>query len=157
MVNAMSDLSIPTVYESAVRPQEAVKKLEVGTASGGGVGSSIGSKSAPDVSDYVTSPKGVVDPQSGVYILQYRDGATGEVLNQYPSAKVVDAYKRGASSGGVATSPAVSAQGSFVDGFEKVAVPAPSQSASSSGGQGSSTPVLTPALTPALLLTSVDA
>lgn len=43
----------------------------------------------------LTSPVGVVDPASGVYVLQFRDSKTGEVEVQYPSAKVVSAYKQG--------------------------------------------------------------
>ncbi|MBF0246982.1 MAG: hypothetical protein HQL36_02755 [Alphaproteobacteria bacterium] len=43
----------------------------------------------------MTSPKGVVDPQSGMYILQYRDQSSGEVTRQYPSQKVVAAYRKG--------------------------------------------------------------
>ncbi|HEY9078850.1 hypothetical protein [Magnetovibrio sp.] len=69
-----------------------------------GAQSAVRQGSSPDVSNYVTSPKGVVDPESGVYVLQYRDGATGEVLNQYPSEKAVSAYKRGASNGEAAPS-----------------------------------------------------
>ncbi|WES30392.1 hypothetical protein [Varunaivibrio sulfuroxidans] len=43
----------------------------------------------------LTSPVGVVDPASGVYVLQFRDSKTGEVEVQYPSAKVVNAYRQG--------------------------------------------------------------
>lgn len=38
------------------------------------------------------SPKGIVDPESGVFVLQYRNHDTGEVKVQYPSKKVVEAY-----------------------------------------------------------------
>jgi hypothetical protein len=40
------------------------------------------------------SPKGIVDPESGVFVLQYRNQDTGEVKVQYPSKKVVEAYSR---------------------------------------------------------------
>lgn len=43
------------------------------------------------------SPKGIVDAESGFYILEYRNQDTGEVKVQYPSRKVVTAY-RGAGS-----------------------------------------------------------
>lgn len=132
----MSELSIQTAYEGAVGPQKAAVKPEARAVSGGNESLSAGKKLIADVSNYVTSPKGVVDPQSGVYVLQYRDGATGEVLNQYPSAKVVDAYKRGARSGEAASAPVasvVSAQSRSVEGVEKAVVSAPSAPVFSSG------------------------
>lgn len=39
------------------------------------------------------SPKGIVDAESGFYILEYRNQDTGEVKVQYPSRKVVTAYR----------------------------------------------------------------
>jgi len=130
----MSDLSVGTVPEGAASPQRTAARYEVRTATNTGVIASTGERSAPDVSNYVTSPKGVVDPQSGVYVLQYRDGATGEVLNQYPSAKVVDAYKRGASNGEVAASPVASAAVGTERGIVEGAVKAvPSQATSPAG------------------------
>jgi len=163
----MSDLSVGAVPEGAASPQRTAARHEVRTATGTGAKASTGERSAPDVSNYVTSPKGVVDPQSGVYVLQYRDGATGEVLNQYPSAKVVDAYKRGASNGEVATSPVASAavgtERGIVEGVVKAAPPQVTSPAGSSvtpsaapvGAQGATPPVPTPAPTPAP--TSIDA
>jgi len=111
MVNAMSDLSVKTALDGAVSQPRRSAPIENKNASGQGVAHVVGQGSAkgasPDVSNYVTSPKGIVDPESGVYVLQYRDGATGEVLNQYPSEKAVSAYKRGASNGEVASPPPV--------------------------------------------------
>jgi hypothetical protein len=98
----MSDLSISTAPDVAVNPP---RKAAVEVKSSDVSARASSQKSSVDVSNYVTSPKGVVDPQSGVYVLQYRDGATGEVLNQYPSEKVVDAYKRGASNGEAKPAP----------------------------------------------------
>lgn len=68
---------------------------------------------ASELANFVTSPKGVFDPESGLYLLQYRDQSTGQVTRQYPSEKVVDAYKKGmatdvASSGVTGTAPAPS-------------------------------------------------
>lgn len=40
------------------------------------------------------SPKGSVDPQSGVYIVQFRSASTGNVDFQYPNKKVVAEYSR---------------------------------------------------------------
>lgn len=99
----MSDLSIKTALDSAVSQPRRAAPSEVKSGDAAGASSSA-QQANVDVSNYVTSPKGVVDPQSGVYVLQYRDGATGEVLNQYPSEKVVDAYKRG-DTGGAAPAP----------------------------------------------------
>ncbi|WP_139134863.1 hypothetical protein [Magnetovibrio blakemorei] len=98
----MSDLSIRTAPDVAVNPP---RKAAVDAKSSDVNAQASSQKASVDVSNYVTSPKGVVDPQSGVYVLQYRDGATGEVLNQYPSEKVVDAYKRGASNGEAKPAP----------------------------------------------------
>lgn len=39
------------------------------------------------------SPKGIVDAESGFFILEYRNQDTGEVKVQYPSKKVVSAYR----------------------------------------------------------------
>jgi len=95
----MSDLSVKTALDGAINQPLKSASIETKNAPDVGVKSSKANGSTPDVSNYVTSPKGVVDPESGVYVLQYRDGATGEVLNQYPSEKAVSAYKRGASNG----------------------------------------------------------
>jgi len=104
----MGDLSVKTASEGAVNPPRKAALSEVKTASEAGASASDRQKTV-DVSNYVTSPKGVVDPESGVYVLQYRDGDTGEVLNQYPSKKVVAAYKQGASTGETAPAPAETA------------------------------------------------
>ncbi len=52
------------------------------------------SKSVTSVSPQFVSPKGSVDPQSGVYVTEVRDTGTGKVTFQYPAKKVVDAYAR---------------------------------------------------------------
>lgn len=102
-MNAMSDLSIRSASEGAVSaPRRAL--TNVGSGSPDVSANASSQRSVSDVSNHV-SPKGLVDPQSGVYVLQFRDGETGEVLNQYPSEKVVDAYKRGASNGGGQSAP----------------------------------------------------
>ena len=95
MVNAMSDLSVTTAPESVVSSsRKATAQTEAKPASQPDVGDSARKPSSADVTNFVTSPKGVVDPQSGVYVLQYRDGETGEVEMQYPSKKAVAAYQR---------------------------------------------------------------
>lgn len=40
------------------------------------------------------SPKGNIDPQSGVYVVQFRNASTGNVDFQYPNKKVVAEYVR---------------------------------------------------------------
>jgi len=40
------------------------------------------------------SPKGNIDPQSGVYVVQFRNASTGNVDFQYPNKKVVAEYSR---------------------------------------------------------------
>lgn len=100
MVNAMSDLSVNTAPESVVSSsRKATAHTEVKTVSQADANATARKPSSADVSNFVTSPKGVVDPQSGVYVLQYRDGETGEVEMQYPSKKVVAAYQRGDGAG----------------------------------------------------------
>lgn len=141
----MSDLSVKTAQESAVSPpRKAAGPSEVKAAVDSGAKASSQKQAVPDVSNYVTSPKGVVDPESGVYVLQYRDGATGEVLNQYPSEKVVDAYKRGASTTDSAPAPVegkVSAASGNTGGDVDVSVdaPAPTTSTASVGGTTTTT------------------
>ena len=51
-------------------------------------------KSAKDVTPQFVSPKGSIDPQSGVYVTEVRDTGTGKVTFQYPSKKAVAAYAR---------------------------------------------------------------
>ena len=71
----------PSVNEGAASARAKVNTSDVPSASSGNL--------APA---YV-SPKGVVDPESGVFVLQYRDGETGDVEVQYPSQKAVSAYQ----------------------------------------------------------------
>ena len=52
---------------------------------------------ATDFSERYSSPRGTVDPESGMYVLQIRDGESGDVKNQYPSKQVVRAYEQQAS------------------------------------------------------------
>ncbi len=50
------------------------------------------SESAKDVSPQFVSPKGNIDPKSGVFVTEVRDTGTGKVSFQYPSKKAVAAY-----------------------------------------------------------------
>ena len=77
---------------------EEIKPTEVGTVY---TQSSRPSKPAPtdnpsqstkDVSPQFVSPKGSIDPKSGVFVTEVRDTGTGKVAFQYPPKKVVDAY-----------------------------------------------------------------
>ena len=52
------------------------------------------SQSAKGVTPQFVSPKGSIDPKSGVYVTEVRDTGTGQVTFQYPSKKVVAAYAR---------------------------------------------------------------
>lgn len=142
MVNAMSDLSVKTALDGAVSQPRRSASIETKSAPGQGVALAAGQGSAksasPDVSNYVTSPKGVVDPESGVYVLQYRDGATGEVLNQYPSEKAVSAYKRGASNG-EAASPVATTDAQSASAATSGATPTQAVGGSVEGGAAVST------------------
>ena len=50
------------------------------------------SQPAKDLSPQFVSPKGSIDPESGVFVTEVRDTGTGKVAFQYPPKKVVDAY-----------------------------------------------------------------
>ena len=52
------------------------------------------SKVSSNASPQFVSPKGSIDPQSGVYVTEVRDTGTGKVNFQYPSKKAVAAYAR---------------------------------------------------------------
>ncbi len=88
-----------------------------------------------DVPRFV-SPKGSVDPQSGVYVVQFRSAATGNVDFQYPNKKVVAEYTRSdklsapSSSEGKAPSPAVASS----EPSQQVASSAPTPSSQVSAG-----------------------
>ena len=51
-------------------------------------------KSTKDVVPQFISPKGSVDPKSGVFVTEVRDTGTGKVAFQYPSKQAVAAYSR---------------------------------------------------------------
>ncbi len=51
-------------------------------------------KSVKNLSPQFVSPKGSVDPESGVFVTEVRDTGTGKVNFQYPSKKAVAAYAR---------------------------------------------------------------
>ncbi len=72
-----------------------------------------------DVAPQYVSPKGSIDPKSGVFVTEVRDTGTGKVSFQYPSKKAVAAY----------------AQSSNTEQAQK----APEQS-SANGGNGESHP-----------------
>lgn len=51
-------------------------------------------KSAKEVAPQFISPKGSMDPKSGVFVTEVRDTGTGKVAFQYPSKQAVAAYAR---------------------------------------------------------------
>ena len=51
-------------------------------------------QSVKNVAPQFVSPKGSIDPQSGVFVTEVRDTGTGQVTFQYPSKKAVAAYTR---------------------------------------------------------------
>ena len=50
------------------------------------------SQPAKDLSPQFVSPKGSIDPETGIFVSEVRDTGTGKVAFQYPPKKVVDAY-----------------------------------------------------------------
>ncbi len=59
-------------------------------------GSVAPTKTSLDLSERpkFVSPKGNIDPQSGVYVVQFRNASTGNVDFQYPNKKAVAEYTR---------------------------------------------------------------
>ncbi|MDO8608371.1 MAG: hypothetical protein Q7R40_17695 [Phaeospirillum sp.] len=54
---------------------------------------------ADDGGPAFSSPLTTVDPSSGIAIQVFRDSATGQQTNQYPSKQVVEQYARGSKVG----------------------------------------------------------
>ncbi len=44
--------------------------------------------------DFVSSPKGRIDSDSGLFVIQFRDRSSGEVTMQFPSEKAAGVYKK---------------------------------------------------------------
>ena len=110
-----------------------------------------GSEAAPEQQAKLTerpkfvSPKGNIDPQSGVYVVQFRNAATGNVDFQYPNKKAVAEYTRSdklvpaQSSEGTAPPPVASTSGNSQSGTASVEVASStSTSASASASTGGS-------------------
>lgn len=96
MVKAMEKQNVNL---SSITPPVAVSaSLRNGSAGSNATAPAVAPSTASVVrgDPVFLSPKGVVDPQSGMYMLQYRDSSTGDVKVQYPSPKVVKAYNAGA-------------------------------------------------------------
>lgn len=115
----MGNLSINSALNGATGSPGKVAAEAVSAAKSVEAQAAQQASAPPSKAAIVTSPKGVFDPESGLYLLQYLDQSTGEVTKQYPSEKVVDAYRRGsipvkssASSGSESSSaPSVDAGG----------------------------------------------
>lgn len=115
MVSVMSELSVGSVFRSAEPPcgtvgpvsiSEAIQSL-VDAPANPSANPSSGQDRPQSITDIIAPPQGVIDPETGVFVLQYKNAGTGEVTQQFPSEKVVDAYKRGAAHGvSAATLPA---------------------------------------------------
>ena len=69
------------------------------------------------------SPKGRIDPSSGLYVLQVRDSESGEVIQQYPQDKGAQDYQRTADAAGPPVQPVTTAAAAPVE--EPTAAPAP--------------------------------
>jgi len=75
----------------------------VSSGDGGGSVSSAPNP-VPVPSKFITSPKGTIDSNSGLFIVQFRDG-DGQVTAQYPAPKAASAYKHGAAVNTAETAP----------------------------------------------------
>lgn len=82
----MSDMSItPTAATPAVAER---------TIAFGGDTAPVATLTISEPSKFFVSPKGTLDPKTGFFVIQFRDGKTGEVLMQYPSDKVTTEYRK---------------------------------------------------------------
>ena len=59
-------------------------------------------------SEYYYSPKGKIDPSSGVYVIDVRDSESGEVVSKYPR-KGAEGYRRAVEAARPAAAPAAPA------------------------------------------------
>jgi len=87
-----------------------------------------------DVRPEFVSPKGVIDAKSGVYVVQFRNAATGNVNFQYPNKKVVAEYVR---SDNLVPAPELKGQGSSVASNVSSGNTAPVEVASSNAATSS--------------------
>ncbi len=44
--------------------------------------------------DFISSPKGRIDSDSGLFVIQFRDRSSGEVTMQFPFEKAAGVYKK---------------------------------------------------------------
>jgi len=44
--------------------------------------------------EFVSSPKGRIDSDSGMFVIQFRDRSSGEVTMQFPAEKAAGVYKK---------------------------------------------------------------
>ncbi len=83
------------------------------------------------------SPKGRIDPSSGLYVLQVRDSESGEVIQQYPKEKGAQDYRRAAdasaSSTAAAPVPAAPVAAPATDGSDAGPAPTPVQTPQGAG------------------------
>ncbi len=98
----MSDLSINTTL-----PGTNSMPSRTAASSGGGTPAPAPAKNpVPVPSEFITSPKGTIDSNSGMFVVQFRDG-DGKVTMQYPAPKASFAYKRSAAVHAVSSAPQV--------------------------------------------------
>ena len=138
----MGNLTIPSTSDVASGSRMATQSASVpqNLSQGGGVASGEHRQgNAVDVRDRVSSVKGLVDPGSGVYVLQNRNSETGEVKVQYPSAKVVSAYKRTEAASEPVASQSQPQNTASVGEKPAAATSADPVAAPASGGEGATT------------------
>lgn len=91
---------------SGVREAFVQSKINVTMDETANESSAVATLAVHRPAEFFSSPHGKIKPESGVFVIQFRDASTGEVLLQYPSEKVVAEYQRTASiSEAVTTSP----------------------------------------------------
>ena len=95
MVNTMENqnVALHPVQGSAALSKPSSGGVDDGHSHVRASATSSAPESGTHVAPAYVSPKGAVDPESGIFVLQYRDTDTGEVRVQYPAQKVVSAYQ----------------------------------------------------------------
>jgi hypothetical protein len=94
----------------------------------------VAAKNTKSVRPEFVSPKGMIDAESGVYVVQFRNASTGNVSFQYPNKKVVAEYTR---SDNLVSVPEVKSQGSSSSNAVSSSVDTASVKVDSSLGQTS--------------------
>jgi len=88
----MSDLTI----NATLRNAGSMASRPVSSGKDGGEVPAASTSKVPSPDEFHTSPKGSIDSNSGLFVIQFRDG-DGSVTMQYPSSKAAHEYSKNSS------------------------------------------------------------